>query len=616
MSKSHLIFLALILILGIYLRALPQGVLMEPDNYIYLSMANQALASNFTIPLTNNLSGFPQHNLFGESSGLIKLIIYPYALLSIFGVNLLTSMYLTVLLFAFVSILLAYFFTLRITKDQGTALLATLFMATMAAAVFKTSIIEWRGETFVPVIIGLGLFIWAEGLGQQSIGKQIALSMAGIFICFQSAFIWNGGIYAYAVIASLLLLTLARRIGISLKLAFPVILIVAIAGLLYNASAILGAINQNGVQITEIQTTNPLFIIADFSFAFILALVGLYLLLKEKIDTQAHTDAILSILIITMPLFMLQERWSILVALPIAILAGIGLKGLWDLKGILFPEQTIKIMIGSIIALTIILAVIQTMRTIPAESQTPSLFNALNYMALNTSPHSTYLTLWDDGSFIEGIATRTSYTDSVSGLNGTRVQAFDSFLLANATNLTYLGQIKPDYLFIRRYWLEAGYVPSFEKEIGLSNVPFNNTNYALLLKQQNISSKGIILIVVYKNANETIYKIQFAGQPLIPNKNMTPTQPTNTTASLSNTALFQFISTLNATVELQSSQITPITLSSNQIAQLPYGLYSYSINSPSQAFKTSFYGDAIQKSNDSFQIYGNAALYLNASAKT
>ncbi len=92
----------------------------------------------------------------------------------------------------------------------------------------------------------------------------------------------------------------------------------------------------------------------------------------------------------------------------------------------------------------------------PADQINPAFIQALMWMKNNTPSNSVVLTLWPDGSVVEGVAQRISVTDSVGSQYAFKADPFAAwlynsspdpgFLLANITG-------KPDYLLVRQAWM-------------------------------------------------------------------------------------------------------------------------------------------------------------------
>ena len=91
-----------------------------------------------------------------------------------------------------------------------------------------------------------------------------------------------------------------------------------------------------------------------------------------------------------------------------------------------------------------------------ADNINPQFINALFWMKNNTPANSVVLDLWPDGSVVEGVANRTSVTDSVGSQNASKADPFAAWLLNSSSNPQFLlSKIngKPDYLLVRYIWL-------------------------------------------------------------------------------------------------------------------------------------------------------------------
>ncbi len=91
-----------------------------------------------------------------------------------------------------------------------------------------------------------------------------------------------------------------------------------------------------------------------------------------------------------------------------------------------------------------------------ADSINPSFLGALQWLKANSPSNSVVLTLWPDGSVVEGVANRTSVTDSVGSQNGTKMTPFAAWLLNSSSDPSFLTSRitgKPNYLLVRSTWL-------------------------------------------------------------------------------------------------------------------------------------------------------------------
>ncbi len=114
----------------------------------------------------------------------------------------------------------------------------------------------------------------------------------------------------------------------------------------------------------------------------------------------------------------------------------------------------------------------------PADSINSGLLQALAWMKNNTAPNSVVLTLWPDGSVVEGVANRTSVTDSVGSQNAQKGDAFANWVLNTSADPAFLtGNMsgRPDYLLVRYVWL--GETDGIFVEAGLNNTLKNSYAY-------------------------------------------------------------------------------------------------------------------------------------------
>lgn len=92
----------------------------------------------------------------------------------------------------------------------------------------------------------------------------------------------------------------------------------------------------------------------------------------------------------------------------------------------------------------------------PADTINNNFIQAVAWIKNNTSTNSVFLTLWPDGSLIEGIGNRTSVTDSVGSQNASKANPFAAWILNSSPDPQFLlSKIngRPDYLLVRYNWL-------------------------------------------------------------------------------------------------------------------------------------------------------------------
>lgn len=156
------------------------------------------------------------------------------------------------------------------------------------------------------------------------------------------------------------------------------------------------------------------------------------------------------------------------VSLVIAALAGVG---------IYFVSKSTKKyeIIGYSIAIILVFAILYydlqfSANISPADSMNPQLYAGLGWLKNNSAPSSVILTLWPDGSVVEGVANRTSVMDSVGSQNSVKSDIFANWLFNSSDDPGLLtGNVtgRPNYLVVRYVWLYGETVGIFE-ESGLN----------------------------------------------------------------------------------------------------------------------------------------------------
>ncbi|MDE1855988.1 MAG: hypothetical protein KGH49_02010, partial [Candidatus Micrarchaeota archaeon] len=97
-----------------------------------------------------------------------------------------------------------------------------------------------------------------------------------------------------------------------------------------------------------------------------------------------------------------------------------------------------------------------TASLIQADNINPNFISAMGWVHNNTSPNSVFLTLWPDGSVVEGIGNRTSVTDSVGSQNKSKAGPFAAWLFNTTKDGQFLTSSingRPNYLLVRYTWL-------------------------------------------------------------------------------------------------------------------------------------------------------------------
>ena len=135
---------------------------------------------------------------------------------------------------------------------------------------------------------------------------------------------------------------------------------------------------------------------------------------------------------------------------------------------------------------------IYTANLVQADQLNPQFFSALQWFKANTPANAVALTLWPDGSVVEGVANRTSVTDSVGSQNYTKADAFAVWLL-NATPapgfLTSNMTGYPGYLIARYPWMSetSGIFTEASADENISMQNFSYVKFSSFSENTNTS---------------------------------------------------------------------------------------------------------------------------------
>jgi hypothetical protein len=211
-----------------------------------------------------------------------------------------------------------------------------------------------------------------------------------------------------------------------------------------------------------------------------------------------------------------QVRWFSIAAIPMAVFSGATI--------IYFYRYVHKFQLFAATAtlfsiLAILFVFITSFLAVYGQGNvsnaTPQFLNASGWLRNNTPSTSKIMTDWMDGSLVEALANRTSFSDSVDTgqRNGNttpviRIYNFSKFLFAGARNFSFLNSTRPDYLLVRRGWNPV-FIHAFEDEANVGNVSLGATNIYLLLNESapTINGNGANLVRVYKNNDTIIYRV-------------------------------------------------------------------------------------------------------------
>ncbi len=195
-----------IIILLIWMRTglLQYQGLFEPDGFFYYTAIKQAIASGFVFNNPVQLSGYPYHNILGETPGLLYFTIIPYIILQFFGMSPLDVMRYMAIVAGIGTALLCYVLVQHMSKSRVLGLLAMFFVACSSGNIARTAGTVYRGDTFVMIFVLLALIFLLKGFEASDMKKKLTYIIAGGFVAGSACLFWNGGslalgVYTFAV---------------------------------------------------------------------------------------------------------------------------------------------------------------------------------------------------------------------------------------------------------------------------------------------------------------------------------------------------------------------------------------------------------------------------------
>ena len=514
--KKYLVILLLILLLGLALRVYPAikspGMFNEPDVYIYYSVAQQTLANHMHI--TSKLSGVPPVP-YSEFPGLV---LVPAYLSKYTGIPLsLIFEYLPVLM-GLLGIIVVYLLMDDFMHQHWVSNLAAFIYAVIPAAIYRGMAGEWRGGVFVVVFVGIVLLFLIK-----TTNTAIWTIPGAILFTIISVWFWSGGVYILAILAiylaSALIFYLLPRFsravsndpGLKNKLTYLLIFILLPIGFLimihigYFKNLLSGYFNFKTSYIDELAPTSLSFIFWYYNWVFVAAIMGIALMIILDSKSYFHKSqfALFSLFVPTLIMVSIEVRWLSLFAIPASIYAAYLVYALLTIFKV--PKHTSYLIIGFLCILLLLISIYFILPLVPSDDINPQFISALEWMRNNTPANSTVLTLWPDGSLVEGVAQRESYTDSIMSLGSPESLGIEKMLYEPAGNYSYLYHLDPSYLLVRKYWLNE--TDGILLQMGLPlNTSYNGTNMQQLLQINNTSPPPFK--IVYQNNGTIIYKIK------------------------------------------------------------------------------------------------------------
>ncbi|MGI0141613.1 MAG: STT3 domain-containing protein [Candidatus Micrarchaeales archaeon] len=209
-----------------------------------------------------------------------------------------------------------------------------------------------------------------------------------------------------------------------------------------------------------------------------------WILLSQKVFSKTGLIALMAFSAVALFFFFsnLQLTGYVLTAATAIVVIAIG-------SFLYFLKNSTACMIVALVMLALLIGYIMITDTgysvtlIQADNINPVFVSALNWMHNNTPTNSVVLSLWPDGSLIEGVANRTSVTDSVGSQNKTKADPFGAWIFNSSPDGAFLtGNIngRPSYLLVRYTWLLE--TSGIYTESGLNASNYNSTVVNNLLK--------------------------------------------------------------------------------------------------------------------------------------
>lgn len=517
MKNNHwFILLLLLIILGVVLRLsfmFQNTPFAEPDNFMYYSAALHFGLLPY--------SSFPIHNTFSEGPGLWIMPVSIYFVT--FGFfSILSIMEWLPVFFGIGGAVIAYLWIEKALGDRKLALLGLVIALFIPAGLFRTMWGEYRGESFVPLFVSLmalGFLYLKLNIEDKKTGGLIGRIAIVLFLLavilytvYLSIFMWNGGIYIIPIfiLEALGLILILFFKNLSVKNKFMIMVLAAAIGFIIIVTHYYYLLESSMLWISEASPpTIGTFITygglpALFSFVFFGIFLFGFVYKSDLFHKQYNKYKDLMILIfpfviVTFFLASTIIRWEALLAFPIAVMTAVTLAFLKPIISNRLYTIIYLLLFFSTILIGIMWSI--TIQHVPSLSQ--GYYKSLGWIDNNTDPNVTFLSIWQDGSGIEGWANRSSYTDSVFSMNTIKIEQYSAWLWANNRNETYICNVSPNYLFINTP-LYTNSTAAIFQVINQSAEPAANSNFNSLINSYNYSG---LFFQVYNSDGIKIYKV-------------------------------------------------------------------------------------------------------------
>ncbi len=231
------------------------------------------------------------------------------------------------------------------------------------------------------------------------------------------------------------------------------------------------------------------------------------------LDIKVEMIILLSYLIITSYLNLFAIRFNSLLSIPLSILSA------YTLYIILLKVKGRRYLKYVVITLIILIIITLLLNDVYLDTNiqfggliTQKFLNAVTWMKNNLNNNSTVLTLWSEGSVVEGWGNLTSITDSVGAQNGTKIDAFSNWLFNDNQNLSFIYSKyanKPEYLLVRNVWLME--TAGLFLETGINNSYSTDYSYITFSNFSEFKNKTLEEFVFSKSSysNLSAYLIIF-----------------------------------------------------------------------------------------------------------
>ena len=236
---------------------------------------------------------------------------------------------------------------------------------------------------------------------------------------------------------------------------------------------------------------------------------------------RIETIVLIVYFIITAYLELFAIRFDSLLSIPLSILSA------YSIYVILLRVKNKKYLRYMIYALIILIITSLLLNDLYLNNNlqlggliTPQFLNNVAWMKNNLPSNSTVLTLWSDGSVIEGWGNLTSITDSVGAQNGTKIDAFAKWLFEDNNNMQFIYSNyagKPQYMLVRNVWLletkglflESGINNSLSSEYGYETFS-NFSEYKNLTEEEFVFSRSSYgnlsaYLFIFKNGTDASF---------------------------------------------------------------------------------------------------------------